>query len=65
MSKKEPVNLQSQQKTITKQTKKTSKKVTVFKFECRFEAEVDEGDLDPHQVFPTYPTNSPGRVKSQ
>ena len=28
--------------------------MTVFKFVCRFEAEVDKGDLDPHQVFPTY-----------
>ena len=40
------------------------KKVTISEFECRFEAEVVEGDLHHHQVIPTDPIHSPGRQKA-
>ena len=34
-----------------------------FEFECRFEAEVVEGDLHHHQVIPKDPIRSPGKKK--
>ena len=38
-----------------KQTKTNSQ----FEFECLLEAEVAQGDLNPHQVIPIDPTSSP------